>query len=145
MFAFFSLLFYASSLLPFFPFFLSFLPPTYLPSTHTIPYHARFTPYYAMLYYCILCNIIRTYLCPIYIHDLGFVLHSLLLFAHTLSIFISLSLVTVTLSIYTYDYEQAGSHRHLARRDLTAEAATQQPAKDVLIARQVSHIASPHP
>ena len=69
------------------------------------------------------------------IHDLGFVLHSLLLFAHTLSIFISLSLVTVTLYIYTYDYEQAGSHRHLARRDLTAEAATHQPAKDVLIAQ----------
>ena len=50
MFAFFSLLFYASSLLPFFPFFLSFLPPTYLPSTYTIPYHARFTPYYAISY-----------------------------------------------------------------------------------------------
>ena len=103
MFAFFSLLFYASSLLPFFPFFLSFLPPTYLPSTHTIPYHARFTPYYAMLYYCILCNIIRTYLCPIYIHDLGFILHSLLLFAHTLSIFISLSCHCHSLyTIYIY-------------------------------------------
>ena len=103
MIAFFSLLFYASSLLPFFPFFLSFHP-SYLPTFHpydTIP----------RTVHTILCDAILLYIMQYHthipmstnIHDLGFVLHSLLLFAHTLSIFISLSLVTVTLYIlYIY-------------------------------------------
>ena len=53
-------------------------------------------------------------------------------------LFLSHCLVTVTLmlSLSLYDYEQAGSHRHLARRDLTADLeAPHLPAKPVLIAQ----------
>ena len=60
MFAFFSLLFYASSLLPFFPFFLSFHP-SYLPTFHpydTIP----------RTVHTILCDAILLYIMQYHTH-----------------------------------------------------------------------------
>ena len=76
--------------------FLSFIPsllPTYLPP---IRYHTTHGSHHTMQYHTHIPMSTN-------IHDLGFVLHSLLLFAHTLSIFISLSCHCHSLyTIYIY-------------------------------------------